>query len=183
MWCVYIYIDTYIRVQQLFFCTVDSLNSCEGNQSVYTLLHRHRVNLLALCLFQLGRSHKKIPLRFAQVSSAIESTVPVPDQRKHGEQTPSQMLHFSRAWEEQALTPRQQKGPQEQPQNACSPWVIRAHVACRVWWELGYFHKQSETSLYGSCRGSLLSGIVMWQRSEVVKQQKFSLFLGSLFQF
>lgn len=83
----YIYMGATVPLWQSGF-----LNGWEGPQAVWTWLHRPRVNLWAFCLFQLGRNHKRIPLRLGQI--------PLKAKSQHGSFPDAP---FSPAWEEHSL--------------------------------------------------------------------------------
>lgn len=116
--CVYIHALPYIYVGATV--PLSFLKSWEGPQAVWTW---PRVNLWAFCILELGRDHKRIPLRLRQI--------PLKAKSQRGEEAPSQMLNFPSLGRAQ-FAPGHCKGPQDQPQNSpscpLSPWLSRTHV-------------------------------------------------------
>lgn len=103
--CVYIHTLPYIyKGAAVPLWQGGFLNSWEGPQAVWTWLHRPRVNLWAFCLFELGRNHKRIPLRLGQI--------PLKAKSQHGS---FPHAPFSPAWEEHSLHLATARGPRTSP--------------------------------------------------------------------
>lgn len=140
--CVYIHtsIHIYGATVPLF------LNSCEGPQAVCMWLHRPRVNLWAFCLFELGRNHKRIPLRLRQI--------PLKTPAQWGGSFPESL--FSPAWQEHTLHLATAKG------HSASPKILPLHPFPRGW--VGPTREFPQRNSWNFSMGSAVPslGIVTW---------------------